>query len=204
MKPAFAALAFVLCLPNPSAAQDAEPTATPSVRWSLYSGTESLVRRGEDRKLIVFARAQVLASLPAGLQAFVRIEGSAIGAGAAAPELADPTTFSTLELYGGAYRQIAGPLSLAGLYGYTVPIEDGVAAAVAYPKTFGAGVMLGDPRAGRWLLLTYGKHDAAGAGGWTLFAGQLPIDGRISAVADGAIGGGAGGFVRFGVVVKVN
>jgi hypothetical protein len=141
---------------------------------------------------------------PADVHVFGRVDASAIGDGGAVDvEISDPSTFSTLEAYVGAWRHVWGPVGAAAVVGGAVPLEGGeIVALERYPKTFGVGVIAGHHASGAWAIAMLGRHEAAGDGLKLIFSGEIPIDGRVSSVADGAIGG-QGSFVRLGAAVRL-
>jgi hypothetical protein len=155
----------------------ADEPPKPGVRWSTSAGYETLIRRGEDRKFSVFARAQVDVPL-SSVHAFARLDKSAIVT--ERPELTSLATaqFDTLEVTLGAYRPV-GPIHAALVYTYAVPLQAGK--VERYPATYGAGVFIGAPYRGRWVFLGAGQDDVLG-GAAALGAWQLPIDGRLISV----------------------
>jgi hypothetical protein len=166
---------------------------------TAYFGTENLIKPGADKHLNAFQRTQADMVLGGGLHLVGRAEVSKQTDGGNATT---PSDFTTLELYGGAYRPVLPNVAIAGLYGYTLPLEGGQAILTKYPQTYSGGLMLGDARSRAWLLLTVGHHDAAGPGTHLIFAGSWPLKDSTFAVADGAIGGGQP-FVRAGIAVRV-
>lgn len=195
--------AFVVFVAVSASADEPVPTPSP-LRWRLESWTQVLVKPGADRKPLFGARLAADYAAPYGVHAIARIDASALGDGGAVNvRLDDPTTFSTVEAYAGAYRNVHGPLAVTAVYGIALPIENGAVKPLdRYPETLGAGVLVGDGTGDRWLLVMVGRHDAAGRGAKLLVTSQLALVGITSFVGDAAIGG-AGSFARFGVAVKV-
>lgn len=187
-------LAFVLALLSswmalPVAAQTPAPTPA-RLHYGILSGTETLVglSKGASRHVIVFARAQADYQAFGPCHAAGRVEGSALGdGGAGGVNLEDPNSFTTLEIYGVGYCEALSGFSVGGIFGEVVDIEKGLPVATTAPKTYGVGVILGKPYAAKWLLVKYGKHQAAGDGNRWLFALEYPLAKNLSAIADGAI-----------------
>ncbi len=191
-------LLFALLLFPPAG----ECAAASALQWDSWSWTQHLLKPGQDRQLVVGARVAGDLRGPAGIHLVGRIDASALGDGAQV-SIEDPKSFSTLELYGGLWRDVAGPFAVAAVYGAALPIEGGSVAAVErYPKTLGVGVLAGNGTGETWALVMLGRHDAAGAGLRVLATGQVLLLGRTSAVADAALGG-RGSFVRAGVAVRL-
>lgn len=183
--------------------EEPAPTAAPLIRTRVETWTQHLFKAGEDRRLVFGARGQAIIAGPAGVHVMGRMDASAIPTDGGTPNvsLTDLSSAQSLELYGGAYRDVWGPFALAAIGGTVVPLEGGnLVAQERYARTFGAGVLMGDGSGNRWLLLAVGKHEAAGDGVKLLATGQWPITGPTSFVSDAAIGG-QGSFVRFGFAV---
>lgn len=180
---------------------EAEPTPTPTAGMTFQSWAMTLMKPGTDRTFIAGARAHAYWQVQERVTLDIRIDASAISDGGAVPEFKDPASFSTLELYAAARVRVVGPLSLIALGGYVLPTEGGQVEVIEqYPVVVGGGIHVATP--GRWAMIAFGRDDAAGPGLKVLVSGESRIDGRLSVVADGALGG-AGSFLRAGVAVKV-
>ncbi len=195
-------LVVLVLFAAPSLAQ--EPTPTPRFVWGSYSWSQSLFKAGSDKKLILGSRIDAEVDLFAGVHLFGRLDASAMqDGGAVNVQISDPETFSTLEGYACLWRDVYGPIALAGVYGLAVPIEGGKAAVLErYPQTLGFGVLVGDGSGDLWALVALGRHDAAGSGLKLLITTQIPMVDRTSIVADAAIGG-PGTFARVGLAVRL-
>lgn len=198
------ALAFWAALSSGACAAEGAPVAS----VSASAGTEMLFRPDVPRKFEVFARAQadipVVTCRPCTdptFHLFIRADKSVLTEERPDVFHAATVQFDTLEVYGGAYRRLFGHVQVVGLYGYLVPLQPSKVTE-EYPETYGGGFIVGEPTSGRWVLLIAGKHDAAGDGVKFMFAGQMPIDGRITLVSDGVVGGPKG-FVRVGIALAV-
>jgi hypothetical protein len=183
----------------------ARDCAAETASVSASAGTEMLLRSEAPKKFYSFARVQTNIPVITCIQCkpsfhlFARVDKSVLTDERPDILQAGRVQFDTLEVYGGAYRKLLGQVHAAGMYGYLVPLQPSKASET-YPETYGGGVFVGDPASGRWLLLAAGRHDSAGPGAKFMFAGQVPIDGRLTLVADGVM---PKGFVRAGVALAV-
>lgn len=190
-------------------AQEPTPEPTPSVvglgfkTWAM-----SLWKPGTDRTFVAGARAEAWWHPRDGFSVDLRVDASALSDGGASKvSLADPASFTTLELYV-APRYTAVYLDpghhplvdLVVLYGYTIPTEGKEITLESYPKVYGGGLVL--HVRGGWAMLAVGAHEAAGPGLKLLVSGDIPVGGGVSMVADGAVGG-PGTFLRTGVAYAV-
>jgi hypothetical protein len=167
-----------------------EPTAAPVISYEFSAGSEWLIKAGSDRKPTGFARGQADAEGAFGAHLFGRVDATAEQDGGTV-SLADPKTFSALEVTAGAYRQAWGPFRATVFYGEVVTVIGGKAVVQRNPHRVAGGVFVGDPRSGTWLLLSVGQDQTTGAGTRFLFAGQYRIRPHVYATADGSIGGQA-------------
>jgi hypothetical protein len=174
--------------------------AAPLLRWSTSTLSGTSLLPGADRKLLFGARVDAVMRAPLGIEVLGRADASALSDGAAVNvNLLDPTSFSTLELYGGLTRPVIGPAPLtneipsettigpAFVYGAAFPIEAGRLAVVErHPRVWvlGGFARIGDA----WILLGGGEHEATGRGARMIFAGEMPKGPRTAIGVDGAIG----------------
>lgn len=205
-----ALLAVFLSLPALARADNAAPITIPSnFHLGMESGSETLIglHKGASRHVLVFARAQADMLFKGCLHGWGHVEGSALGdGGAGGVNLQDPNSFTTLEMYVGGYCEVLSGFAIGGLFGGVVDIEKGLPVVTSSPKTYGVNVILGKPYAGKWLLVGYGVHQAAGPGNRILFAAEYELAKNLSVVADGAIRIGPpsdtdASFVRAGLAV---
>lgn len=192
---------------TPTAAPTPSATAVPAIRWSTSAGYTMLLRQGEDRKYVVFARAQAVfdvactpCAAPA-LSLFLRVDKSKLSTERPALTAVVSTEFDTLEVTGGVYRHVAGPLYVAAMYGQSIPLQAGK--VDRYPETAGGGVFIGEPARGRWVFVGAGKDDAVGPGIKALVGWQIAIDGRLTSVGDLAGSSVKTGIAHAGFVVAV-
>ncbi len=191
----------------PTTAPTPTATSVPAIRWSTSAGYTMLLRQGEDQKYVVFARAQAVfdvACTPCAapvLSLFARVDKSKLSTERPALTAVVATEFDTLEVTGGLYRHVAGPLYAAALYGQAIPLQSGK--VDRYPETAAGGVFIGEPARGRWVFVGAGKVDAVGPGVKVTVGWQIAIDGRLTSVGDLAGSSVKTGIAHAGFVVAV-
>jgi hypothetical protein len=201
-------LLFMLLLASLTYAQDPTPVPTipplapvPPLAVDFYQVTAVLVS-GAPIRPFLGARAAATYEFWRKSYIFARVDGWALPDGGQ-PDLADTSTYSTLEGYLGAKIRVWKPISLGALTGISIPIVSGQDVEMRYPTVWGGGIFVGDGTGKRWGFVGVGKHEAAGPGWKALFSCQVELKGAVSAVVDGAVGSGHGSFVRVGLAVRV-
>jgi hypothetical protein len=187
-----AILAGALLWPEAAAAQT--PTPTPAVKLSSYTWVQYVSSQGKDRAPSFGARLQASARV-SRLTLAARLDASAMHEGVS---LDNPGTYSSVESYILGAARVAGPVSIAGLWGSTRPTpgESG-----QERMTWGGGVLVGDGSGEAYVLLMAGRHEVAGDGIRPLIAMQVPLRDRTSVVGDAVLG--KGWQVRCGVAVRL-
>jgi opacity protein-like surface antigen len=163
----------------------ADPPPAPSFTWSSWTGAGTIRTEGGDVKPMLSARFAVNVALPLGIHVVGRAEAARQQDGGAVDvDFTDPSTFDTLELYGGAYREVVPGIGIAGIYGLAVPFEGGKAKVLErYPQTLFGGARYGTA-GGILIYAGVGRHDAAGPGLKGMVTAQVPTGGRSAVVTE--------------------
>lgn len=114
----------------------------------------------------------------------------------------DPATYKTVEAYATAAWELrrGGGLSLAGVYGFTAPLQAEPGLVNPNKATLGGGLRWRVGPTGFAYVLA-GRHEAAGEGFHLMGTLQAPVGEHFAIVMDGV--SGRGRFLRGGVAVKV-
>lgn len=172
---------------------------TPRYHWESYSWTQTLVKKGEDRKILFGARVMGVAETGISkINIFGRADVSAL---TDSVDITNPSSFESAEGYIGLNRWIGRNFYVAGHFGAAFDIYDGkLVVHEKYPKSAAGGICFLLPSGG-YIYSGLGIHQSSGEGLRSINTVMVQLKDKSYFVGDVVFPGNT--FARLGLAIRI-